>query len=150
MDNFSDFVKSLEIETTIVENDTANISRLAQLTEKTNQFNFNKEPLTENELLAFMQSGNLVLSASVIDKFGDYGIIGLMLVERINHDAVLRNFLMSCRALGRGVETRIVEKLQDWLQTNNVKLIRIEFNKTEKNTPAALFLPAIQEKFGIN
>ena len=146
-DRLEDFIRTLDIRSRFFINETAQLERLSQLTGKTNQFNFNKEALSVNSLTEFIDAGNTIISASVEDRFGDYGIIGLMLIERQHGgEAVLRNFLMSCRALGRGIEQQFVGTLQQWLDGQGLKLSGVVFNKTEKNAPAALFLPELTSK----
>ncbi len=148
-DKLEDFIQSLGIKATFYFNEAAQLERLSQLTGKTNQFNFNKEALSANALSDFIAEGNTIISASVEDKFGDYGIIGLMLVERRGGEAFLKNFLMSCRALGRSIEQQFLETLRDWLDKQGMKLIGIAFNKTEKNKPAELFLPELEQTFSL-
>ena len=102
--SFEEYVESLAIKLDITINNTSDTTRLSQLTEKTNQFNFNKEAFSIPQLEKFMSEGNLVFGLRVSDKFGDYGLVGLILMEVQGKQAVMRNFLMSCRALGRLIE----------------------------------------------
>jgi FkbH-like protein len=101
---FAEYIYSLAIKLDITINNMTDFPRLSQLTEKTNQFNFNKEPLSIIELGKFATSENFVYGLRVSDKFGDYGLVGLILIEINQKKAILRNFLLSCRALGRQIE----------------------------------------------
>lgn len=136
-----DFLKNLEIIVNFYPDDCGNIARLAQLTEKTNQFNMNKTPMSESEIVNHIDNHNkLMVYTSARDRFGDYGIIGFALVDKTLDTWVINSMLMSCRALGRGIEEAFLESLASKARENNAKKLRIEFVKTEKNQPAEIFL----------
>ncbi len=137
-DRFS-YIASLELKPIFKLNDLDNIERLSQLTEKTNQFNFNKVVFSVAQLKKWIEDGNFIISCNLSDKFGDYGIIGLMLVERKEEGAILENFLMSCRALGRGVEDTFWKFLIDTIQNEKRELKTIKLVNTPKNQPALEF-----------
>ena len=137
----NDFLKSLEIEAGFYQDERSNIARLAQLTEKTNQFNMNKTPLSEDEISKYIDDPNhLVIHAEARDKFGDYGIIGFAVINKSAKDWRIRSMLMSCRALGRGIEEAFLDMLAGAARENNAVKLRIAFAKTEKNEPAEIFL----------
>jgi len=146
--SFEDYVKSLDIRMDVTVNHAQDLPRLAQLTEKTNQFNFNKEPLSIAALEQFMSDQNLVYGLRVNDKFGDYGLVGLMLIEVDKQDATIRNYLLSCRALGRGIEDDFLNFVTSDLRDKGLRLKDIIFRETAKNAPARIFLEKIktQEK----
>lgn len=79
--------------------------RLAQLTQRTNQFNLSLKRRTIDELKAIANEG-VVLALEAADRFGDYGLVGLCVLRSPEGDgtAQVDTLLMSCRALGRGVE----------------------------------------------
>lgn len=136
-----DFLRSLEITVNFYQNDRGNLARLAQLTEKTNQFNMNKIPMTESEIINHVDDHTkLVVYTSARDRFGDYGIIGLALVNKTSDVWLINSMLMSCRALGRGIEEAFLEGLAGKARKNSAKKLRVEFTKTEKNQPAEDFL----------
>lgn len=136
-----DFLKSLEITVNFYQNDRGNTARLAQLTEKTNQFNMNKNPMSESEIVNHIDNHNkLVVYTSARDRFGDYGIIGFALVDKTPDIWLINSMLMSCRALGRGIEDAFLDGLAVKARESNAKKLRAEFAKTEKNQPAEDFL----------
>lgn len=137
-------IKELQLKLDVKENDCANLERLSQLTEKTNQFNLNKRVYTKVELMQFVEQGNKIFSASLSDKFGEYGIIGLILVNIQNNTAQIENYLLSCRALGRGVEKQFWEHTIDILKLCGLELTKVKFTKTEKNKPAEDFYKTIK------
>jgi FkbH-like protein len=140
-ENFDDFLVSLHIKMDVKKNDVSDLVRLSQMTEKTNQFNFNKMAYTAQQLEQFIKSGNLIFSIKVSDKFGDYGTVGLILLEKITENEVrLNNYLMSCRALGKKIEWQFFEYIINYLQKNNMNIVEILFKETGKNIPAKEFL----------
>lgn len=143
--NFEEYLATLKIEIEVLVNDTENVDRISQLTEKTNQFNFNKEPMDVNSMLHFMKQ-HRVYSLSVRDKFGDYGIVGLILCEINTNKCTMKNFLMSCRALGKNIEDQFYNYVVNDLKKHSIDLNEIKFVKTEKNVPALNFINKYQFK----
>ncbi len=144
--NIEDFIKSLQIVTDIRENDLTDLERLAQMTGKTNQFNFNKREYTPDELSRFISDGNSVYSIKVADRFGDYGTVGLILVEKKTSTAIIENFLMSCRALGKRIEDQFYQSVIDNLAGQNKTINEIRFQETAKNKPAQDFYKKIKNE----
>jgi FkbH-like protein len=139
--SFGDYIKSLEIKMKINEDDESDLLRISQLTEKTNQFNFNKKYYTVEELRDYHSKGLLkYFTLRVCDKFGDYGLVGVILVK-INKDKfILENYILSCRILGRSIEFEFIDKVQDRLKDiYNSKINEVRFIKTAKNVPAQIF-----------
>jgi FkbH-like protein len=99
-----DYIQSLEIRIEVGINRVAQIQRITQLTNKTNQFNLTTKRFTEAEMIKAMQEGQ-VFDFRVIDKFGDMGIVGVSIVRNGEVEA----FLMSCRALGRKIENEMLD-----------------------------------------
>ena len=142
--SFEEYVESLAIKLDITINNTSDITRLSQLTEKTNQFNFNKEAFSIPQLEKFMGEGNLVFGLRVSDKFGDYGLVGLILMELGGKQAVMRNFLMSCRALGRLIENDFFNYVINELKGRGIELTEVLFKETPKNIPAKTFFEGLE------
>ncbi len=137
--SFEDYLSSLEIKMDITVNNHNDFTRISQLTEKTNQFNFNKEPLSTEALENFAAQKNLIYGLRVSDKFGDYGLVGLILIETQDNRAILRNFLLSCRAFGRLIEDDFLNQVLKDLHTRELELHKIIFKETSKNAPARAF-----------
>lgn len=140
--SFEDYIQSLNIVTTIAVNELKDVDRYAQMTEKTNQFNFNKIAYSPEDLKDFVNQGHYLIGLSMSDKFGDYGIIGLALlkIDKTASTFTLHNFLMSCRALGRNVENDFYAQILALMDEKGLQLGKIEFSKTERNKPAQSFL----------
>ena len=137
--DFNDFLKSLELKLDIRCNDKEDLERLSQLTGKTNQFNFNKGPYSENELNGFIEAGNFIYSLKLSDKFGEYGTVGLMLFEVDGDKVILENYLLSCRALGKRVEYDFWDQVMAKLNEGGYSISDVHFSRTDRNDPANKF-----------
>ncbi len=142
-----DFLASLELEIAIAPMGEADVERVAQMTQRTNQFNCTTIRRTEPEVTAAcVPRGKLsALTVRVRDRFGDYGLVGAVLFERRSGRLWVDTFLLSCRALGRGVEHTILAKLGEIAQGEALGGIDIPFKKTARNEPAEAFLAAVAE-----
>jgi FkbH-like protein len=100
------FLRSLDLKVEIRPVDDLGVGRAVQMLMKTNQFNLTTKRHSEADILRYIaDTKNLVISLSLRDRFGDQGVVGLAIMIDGNHEiAVLDSFLLSCRALGRGVE----------------------------------------------
>ena len=135
-----DFLKSLDICMDVFIDNNSCIPRLAQLTEKTNQFNNNKEPLSEADILKYIADPNyVVFHASVRDKFGDNGVIAFAIVKKEENVWIIKSFLMSCRILGKGIEESFLSYIKERADLA-VDTLRIEFKTTDKNQLMADFI----------
>lgn len=135
------FLRSLALELKLSINDQSALPRLAQLTEKTNQFNVNKQPLTEAELLVLMSSPNhLLLHAKLTDRFGDHGLIILAIIRTDQDLWTIEQLLMSCRVIGRGVEEAFLAEIIKLARERGVGQLAINFTASDKNQPAANFV----------
>lgn len=128
---FSDmdsFIKSLEIKIQIARMDDMNISRIAQMTQKTNQFNLTTKRYTEAEL-ATMKSAK-IYCISVSDKFGDSGITGCIIIKENEIDELL----LSCRILGKGIEFAFVNEILNMLKNEGFHQLNAVYIPTAKNS----------------
>jgi FkbH-like protein len=144
---FGDFLEGLELNVQISKMSDSQISRVAQLTQRTNQFNFTTIRRSEGDIQKLHQSKKLeCLGVEVSDRFGDYGLVGVM-IFRTNVNALqVDTFLLSCRVLGRGVEHRMLAKLGEIAKEQGLNDINIPFVPTLKNQPAFDFLQRITAK----
>lgn len=139
--SLEDYIASLNIRLSVAPANDFSFARLAQLTQKTNQFNLTTRRRTEAELRDFVERGNVVLSLSVSDKIGDLGIVGMaeIALSAGGKTAHVENFLMSCRALGRGIETAFACAILNRLAEAGVERISAEYLPTAKNAPCKNF-----------
>ena len=121
--------------------------RVAQLTQRTNQFNFTTVRRTEAEMRAMAAAGTIVLAVRVRDRFGDYGLVGEVVADIRGTALQVDNFLLSCRVLGRGVEHAIVARLGALALAHGLASVRLPFRRTAKNEPARAFADSIVAAF---
>lgn len=139
--NQEEFLHDLGLEVYILQNDATSLERLSQLTEKTNQFNSNKQPLSVDEVCALVESDeHEVFHARVTDRFGDYGITAVAFVEKYEGRWHINSLLMSCRVLGRGIEQAFMHAIALRAAGEGAHTITITFVPTEKNAPARIFI----------
>lgn len=142
--DFASFIKALDLRLEIECPNNTNLSRLAQLTERTNQFNINNLKRTAISLDEQNAAADAaVLAFKVSDKFGDYGIVGLLAAHLQGGEFIVDNFLMSCRVLGRGVEHRMISEIGRIAVEYGATDIRIPVRVTDRNLPVRSFLESI-------
>jgi FkbH-like protein len=139
------FIASLEVRTTFVPFSASTAPRVAQLAARTNQFNTTALRRTEAELHALVASGGGVLIADVSDRFGDYGIVGVAVYRAGAGALEVDSMLLSCRALGRGVEQRMLAELGRIAERAGHAELELAYRPTARNRPAALFLEAVAQ-----
>ncbi|HOA80928.1 MAG TPA: HAD-IIIC family phosphatase [Defluviitaleaceae bacterium] len=134
--SFEEFLKNLEIKIYIWKAQEEDIARIAQLTQKTNQFNLTTKRYTEKDIRNFIESNNYeVYVASVKDKFGDNGKVSVLIVKKEGETAEIDTFLMSCRVMGNFIEDQIITFVEESLLKDQVRKINASYIKTKKNEP---------------
>lgn len=133
--DFTDFLRSLDIQMTIEQANDFNIQRIAQMTQKTNQFNLTTHRYTDADIRQFVNDGWKIWCLSVSDKFGDNGITGCLMVNGEEIDTLL----LSCRILGKGIEFAFVKKVLSLLKECGVTNLKASYIPTAKNAQVADF-----------
>jgi FkbH-like protein len=135
-----EFLASLEMKVSIGPLDEFAFPRVVDLLQKTNQFNLTTRRHSAGELAALMADPACgAFWLRVQDRFGDNGIVGVALVQRREATAHIDSFLLSCRVIGRTVETALLSHVADWARRGGASLLEGEFIPTPKNSPAADF-----------
>lgn len=142
------FVAQLQLEVHFVPIDVGNLARAAQLTQRTNQFNASTRRRTEAELQSLLSSGWQGRVVDVKDRFGSYGLSGCVLWRIAASIMEVDTLLLSCRVLGRGVEHAVMRWLAAEAATAGVTTMRVFFEPTQKNVPAAQFLRSCASRVG--
>lgn len=137
--DFDSYLKSLEIELTIEPANEINIVRMAQLTQKTNQFNLTTHRYTESDIQNFIDNNFWIYGLRVKDKFGDNGLTGLIIIEIENNQAYINTFLLSCRILGRKIEDEFLKYMLIKLKNTGVEVVKSDYIKTLKNSQVENF-----------
>ena len=132
--SYEDFLKSLEMKATIRNFEPIYIQRIAQLTNKSNQFNLTTLRCSESDITHMKDSPNyLCLYGKLEDKFGDNGVVSVVAGERIGDELHMRLWLMSCRVLKRGMEDAMLDTLVSDAQQIGIKTIKGYYYPTAKN-----------------
>ena len=110
--NYEDFLKSLDMKATIRNFEPVYLQRIAQLTNKSNQFNLTTLRCSESDIAQMADSADYIcLYGKLEDKFGDNGIVSVISGEKIGDELHMRLWLMSCRVLKRGMEDAMLDAL---------------------------------------
>jgi FkbH-like protein len=147
--DIGDFIASLQLNIEIEPPAEIEWARLAQLTQRTNQFNFTTVRLTEQEMRASQAAGSVVLGIKVRDRFGDYGLVGLIIAATRAETLVVEQLLLSCRVLGRGVEHAMLRRLGELAAERRLANVELHFIPTQKNEPAQAFAESVAVQFRI-
>ena len=134
-ESFDDYLKSLEMKASFAPFDDFHIPRIAQLTQRSNQFNLRTVRYTENQVAAAASDGGrLTLYFTLRDKFGDYGLISVVIMDKTDEETLfIDTWLMSCRVLKRGMEEFIVNKIVEVARENGFSRVIGEYLPTPKN-----------------
>ena len=136
------YLASLEMVMTVGIDEPAPLKRLAQMTQKTNQFNLTTRRYDEQQMRRMIDAPNwMVAHFSLKDAFGDSGIVGLALFD-LSEPAVaeLDTFLMSCRVIGRKAESAFLNALLKRLAAAGVREVLADYLPTPKNGLVTNFL----------
>jgi FkbH-like protein len=144
------FLDSLDLHINVSSPDENEWARVAQLTQRTNQFNFTTIRRNEDEVRALAeQSDKFVLKVDVSDKFGDYGLVGDIFTLKNKSVMEVDTFLLSCRVLGRGVEYEMLRAIARLALANDCVQVRLPYTATIKNEPALAFADSVMEAFKV-
>ena len=122
--------------------------RISQLTQRTNQFNFTTRRRSEQELKTLVTEGAEVLRVRVSDRFGDYGLVGVLIAQSIEQAWEVDSFLLSCRVLGRGVEHAMLRRLGEDARERGLDLVRLRVISSARNEPARAFVDSVAAAHG--
>jgi len=138
--DYCDFIAKLQLQIDFVPLVGDALERAAQLTQRTNQFNFTTVRRDAGELARLAEDpAYLCRAVRVRDRFGDYGIVGLVIVDCHALPARLDTLLLSCRVLGRGVEHAMAARVGQLLVQSGTSLLKLVFRPTARNAPARRF-----------
>lgn len=133
--NYDEFLESLKMEVDIREFDKISLGRIAQLVNKTNQFNLTTRRFTESEIRSMSQDPRFIcLQGKLKDRFGDYGIVSIILGEIFGDEVEIDLFLMSCRVLKRRFENSMLARFEEECRARGIRSIVGKFFPTQKNS----------------
>ena len=133
--NEADFLKSLDMVSEVKGFDSFNTPRVAQLSQRSNQFNLRTVRYTEDEITAIENNDNYAtFSFTLADKFGDNGLICVIILKKQDKETLfVDTWFMSCRVLKRGMENFTLNTIVEYAKNNGFKYIIGEYLPTLKN-----------------
>lgn len=138
-----DFLASLDLRVHLVRASEAHVARVAQLTVKTNQFNLTTIRRDQKEIGDLVAAANTeVYAIQVSDRFGDYGLVGVAIVDLTDDTWTIDTLLLSCRVLGRGVESAFLSALTSEATSRGAIRLVGRYVPTAKNGQVADFYPS--------
>ena len=138
------WLRSLQIEVRVTRLQKDNLARAAQLLNKTNQFNLALRRMDEQTFWNWgVERGNSAYVFHVSDRFGDFGLTGMVTVSREGRDAQIVDFVMSCRVMGKKVEEALLGYVfTQALADGAVRVKAPAFEDSSRNAPAREFFAA--------
>jgi len=138
-----DFYRSLEQEAEVSPVDRFTLARAAQLTQKTNQFNLTTKRYTEQQIDDLTKRpGWRVVALRLRDRYADNGVVGVAITHDEAGVCQIDAFLLSCRVIGRTVETALLACLAEAARERGARRLRGWFLPTKNNAPAKDFYRA--------
>jgi FkbH-like protein len=133
--DLTEFLASLDMEISFRPFDAMGRSRIAQLINKSNQFNLTTRRYTEQEIAALeLDPHAFTLQVRLRDRFGDNGMIGIVICrERSPEEWDIDTWLMSCRVLGRGVERMVLREILHHARAGGVRRVIGRYVPTQRN-----------------
>ena len=133
--SYDDYLEALQMRASAAAFDPFHYPRIAQLTQRSNQFNLRTVRYTEAEIEALAQDDSRIgLYFTLKDKFGDHGLISVVVLEKQPEDTLfISEWLMSCRVLKRGMEEFIVDKILSVAAQQGFRWVVGEYIPTPKN-----------------
>ena len=134
------YLSSLDMRIDIIAANEFNISRIAQMTQKTNQFNLTTHRYTESEIKQLLVENWKIFCVSVSDRFGDNGITGAVFFKPMSDNQFeIETLLLSCRILGKGIEQAFLSYCLNLLMQEGVQKIHASYLPTAKNSQVSDF-----------
>jgi len=131
--DYSEYLSSLNMEIEIQSVNDFNLSRVAQMTQKTNQFNLTTRRYIDTDIKSFLNKGSFVYCINVKDKFGDNGITGCTIIDSLDKDCFIDSLLLSCRILGKGIEFAFLQAILLSLRNQGIEKVQAIYIPTKKN-----------------
>ena len=133
-----DYLRELQIRVDIHPATVAEVPRIAQLSQKSNQFNVCTNRSAEEDVAGFLSDPNrMILTVHASDRFGDQGLISFVHVVISGGEAEIVDWVMSCRAMNRRIEFTVFDELKRLLASRDVRALNARWTKTAKNAPVA-------------
>ncbi len=133
-ENYVDYLMTLEMKLELQPLSDSNADRVYQLINKTNQFNLTGARISGGDMLEYKQNLSYqVFVATLTDKYTDHGIISALIGNRRGSQLMIENWVMSCRVLGRNLETQIFKTIASLFQKKGCKYVQAKYIASGKN-----------------
>ncbi len=143
--SFREFIESLELEVEFLPLSLEHVARVSQLIQKTNQFNLTSRKRSITEINHLLNGGDEhCFTVSVRDRFGDYGLVGVVIGKVMGKRFGVDTFLLSCRVMGRGAEYPMLNHLGSFAEQRQLETVCFSVKKTGKNFPALAFISGLE------
>jgi FkbH-like protein len=130
-----DYLSSLNMLSGVNQFDNYSIPRIAQLTQRSNQFNLRTIRYTEEDIQRIACSNDyLTLSFTLSDNFGEYGLVSAVILKKQRGNLFIDTWIMSCRVLKRGMENFVLNQMIKLANEYGFENLIGEFIPTAKNT----------------
>ena len=142
--SFEEFLDTLDLVVEIRDIQPNEVARVSQLTQRTTQFNTCRSYRSETDINQLLETGDhncRILRAS--DRFGDYGLVGAVIYKETHRDLHVDTFLLSCRALGRRLEQKMLLDLGSIAADRGLVWVEIPYIFSERSKPVLAFLEGI-------
>lgn len=143
--SLEDYLKGLNMIGGLKEFEPDKFARIAQLTQRSNQFNLRTIRYTEDDIKRISEDDKYITAYCTLkDKFGDHGLVSVLILEkRSDGEAFIDTWLMSCRVLKRGMEEFIINSLVDLVKKSGFERITGEYIQTAKNSMVSDIYPSM-------
>ena len=139
--SFEDFLADLGMQVKSAPVDQVSLRRVEQLLQRCNQFNLNGRKWSHASLQSMLENaGYWTRWFELGDRFGDYGLCACVVVKQTSSCWELEAFVMSCRAMGRGLELHMMNAVVRAAHLAGAQHLRIAYEATIKNEPLRVFL----------
>ena len=129
-----DFLRELKMKIKIGFSDDITITRIEQLLNKTNQFNLTTKRYSSSDIIKIISDGGKVLWLSSADRYGDNGIVGVAILIETKHKIwMIDSMLLSCRVIGRKIETAFLAEIVEILKSESAYELYGQYLPTKKN-----------------
>jgi FkbH-like protein len=139
-----DYLKSLGMSIECGPFTAEQLPRIAQLIQRSNQFNLRTQRLSEGDCERYMRdpAAHVTIQARLRDRFGDYGLIAVVCCDVVSDELFVTELLMSCRVLKRGVEEYLMNRIFAECSRRGLRAVRGEYIKSGKNSMVEGFFRA--------
>ena len=145
--DLSEYLKGLDMEATVGAPDSFHLPRMAQLINKSNQFHLTGTRYSESEILALHEDADhLIRYFKLKDKFGDNGLISVLILKRDEDVIAIDTWVMSCRVLSRGMEEFICREILSIARDHGCRCIVGRYVPSKKNKLVANLYERLQFK----